>query len=130
VRVKSEDAAVRWRKPHLRTPGYIFGVVGIVEQECLGVAANPEQLAFRQPAEAQVGCFLTYLPLSLCLGNLWGFLFRGEAFGVVGRVERECLGLAANPKRLAFRQLAEALGGGGGPGGRRYGLPLSWGTHP
>eukprot|EP00775_Hariotina_reticulata_P002626 gene2626-2927_t len=25
VRVKQERAAIRWRRPHLRTPGYIFG---------------------------------------------------------------------------------------------------------
>ena len=31
VRCKTEDAAVRYRKPHLRTPGYLFGVVGIVD---------------------------------------------------------------------------------------------------
>lgn len=34
VRVREEGSAVRWRKPHLRTPGYIFGVVGMVEREC------------------------------------------------------------------------------------------------
>lgn len=27
VRVRPEDAAIRWRRPHLRTPGYIFGQV-------------------------------------------------------------------------------------------------------
>lgn len=31
VRVKSEQSMARWRKPHLRTPGYIFGVNGVVE---------------------------------------------------------------------------------------------------
>ena len=31
VRVKSEQSMARWRKPHLRTPGYIFGVSGVVE---------------------------------------------------------------------------------------------------
>lgn len=35
VRVRSENAAVRWRKPHLRTPGYIFGLVGTVERDCV-----------------------------------------------------------------------------------------------
>ena len=34
VRVKAENAAVRWRKPHLRTPGYIYGLVGEVERDC------------------------------------------------------------------------------------------------
>ena len=35
VRVRAEDAAVRWRKPHLRTPGYLFGLVGIIERDCV-----------------------------------------------------------------------------------------------
>ena len=25
---------MRWRKPHLRTPGYIYGLVGEVERDC------------------------------------------------------------------------------------------------
>lgn len=48
VQVQLENAAVRTRKPHLRTPGYIFGLVGTVERECVGMADNPEGLAFRQ----------------------------------------------------------------------------------
>lgn len=28
MRVKPENSAIRWRRPHLRTPGYIFGQVG------------------------------------------------------------------------------------------------------
>ena len=35
VRVRPENFAARWRKPHLRTPGYIFGVVGTIERECM-----------------------------------------------------------------------------------------------
>jgi nitrile hydratase len=53
VRVKRENAAVRIRKPHLRTPGYIFGVVGVVERECVGMAPNPEAEAFRQELPRQ-----------------------------------------------------------------------------
>jgi ribosomal protein L21E len=34
VRVKTENSIVRWRKPHLRTPGYIYGLVGEVERDC------------------------------------------------------------------------------------------------
>ena len=41
VRVKPEDFAGRWRRPHLRTPGYIFGVVGTIERECVvGLAST------------------------------------------------------------------------------------------
>lgn len=35
VRVRAEDAAVRWRKPHLRTPGYLFGLFGTIERDCV-----------------------------------------------------------------------------------------------
>ena len=45
VRVKREDSRVRWRKPHLRTPGYLFGAVGVVER-FLGSFPNPEEKAF------------------------------------------------------------------------------------
>ena len=48
VRVRLENQAVRTRKPHLRTPGYIFGLFGVIERECVGMADNPEGLAFRQ----------------------------------------------------------------------------------
>lgn len=48
VRVRLENAAVRVRKPHLRTPGYIFGLIGVIERECVGMAHNPEAMAFRQ----------------------------------------------------------------------------------
>ncbi|KAJ9508706.1 hypothetical protein QJQ45_027975 [Haematococcus lacustris] len=53
VRVRPEHAGVRWRKPHLRTPGYLFGVVGTIERECQGCWPNPEALAFREPAVRQ-----------------------------------------------------------------------------
>jgi len=45
VQVRHEDFSSRWRKPHLRTPGYIFGKVGVVERVC-GYFSNPELLAF------------------------------------------------------------------------------------
>lgn len=32
VRVMSEDTRVRWRKPHLRCPGYIFNCKGRIEK--------------------------------------------------------------------------------------------------
>lgn len=53
VKVRPENAAVRPRKPHLRTPGYLFGLVGVVERQCVGMAANPEGLAFRQELPRQ-----------------------------------------------------------------------------
>jgi hypothetical protein len=44
VVVRSEDLATAWQKPHLRTPGYIFGKAGVVERIC-GSFENPELLA-------------------------------------------------------------------------------------
>jgi len=46
VRVRQEDFASRWRKPHLRTPGYIFGKVGVVIRYA-GQYENPQFAAFR-----------------------------------------------------------------------------------
>ena len=51
VRVKREDSRVRWRKPHLRTPGYLFGAVGVVDR-FLGCFPNPEEKAFSSNQEA------------------------------------------------------------------------------
>mmetsp|Transcript_11614 Transcript_11614/g.32724 ORF Transcript_11614/g.32724 Transcript_11614/m.32724 type:complete len:472 (+) Transcript_11614:40-1455(+) len=53
VQVLREDGPIFWQKPHLRTPGYIFGKRGIVERFC-GRYEQPELLAFgikgaRQP---------------------------------------------------------------------------------
>ena len=46
VRVRREEARIRWRKPHLRTPGYLFGSLGVVER-ILGSFPNPEYEAFK-----------------------------------------------------------------------------------
>lgn len=45
VWVRPEELRTRWRKPHLRTPGYVHGRVGIVERVC-GDFEDPELLAF------------------------------------------------------------------------------------
>jgi len=44
--VKQENYSTRWRKPHLRTPGYIFTKSGIIERVC-GYYSNPETSAFK-----------------------------------------------------------------------------------
>jgi hypothetical protein len=46
VRAETAGSLVRWRKPHLRTPGYLFGCSGVVES-LEGVFGDPEFLAFR-----------------------------------------------------------------------------------
>ena len=45
VRVKESSWSSRWRRPHLRTPGFVHGICGRVEA-VLGCFENPEQLAF------------------------------------------------------------------------------------
>ncbi|CAB9513024.1 Nitrile hydratase subunit alpha [Seminavis robusta] len=46
VRVKPEQSMARWRKPHLRSPGYIFGVAGVVDSY-EGRFADPSYKAFQ-----------------------------------------------------------------------------------
>jgi len=49
VRVRADAEGMkgtRFRKPHLRTPGYVFGRVGRVERHC-GAFPDPSFLAFR-----------------------------------------------------------------------------------
>jgi nitrile hydratase len=44
VRVRVESAPARWRKPHVRVPGYLFGAVGTVASH-EGAFADPSFLA-------------------------------------------------------------------------------------
>mmetsp|Transcript_4645 Transcript_4645/g.16346 ORF Transcript_4645/g.16346 Transcript_4645/m.16346 type:complete len:472 (+) Transcript_4645:14-1429(+) len=54
VAIKHEDQATRWLKPHLRTPGYLFGKRGVV-QRYLGAFGNPEELAYAAAGLPGVG---------------------------------------------------------------------------
>lgn len=45
VRVQHENYATRWIKPHLRTPGYLYGKIGIIDK-CFGTQPNPEYFAY------------------------------------------------------------------------------------
>ena len=45
VRVKSYQHGVEWRRPHIRTPGYVYGVNGRVVDVC-GEFGDPSFLAF------------------------------------------------------------------------------------
>ena len=53
VVVRQEDLATAWAKPHLRTPGYIFGKAGTVERIC-GSFDNPELLTIGLAGPSQV----------------------------------------------------------------------------
>lgn len=52
VYVKAEDTRCRWRKPHLRVPGYIFGSKGIIKSY-IGSFDDPYKLAFRSKGQKQ-----------------------------------------------------------------------------
>jgi nitrile hydratase subunit alpha len=46
VRVKPYgNNVVEWRRPHLRTPGYVYGAMGTIERVC-GCHSDPSYLAF------------------------------------------------------------------------------------
>lgn len=45
VRVHHENYATRWIKPHLRTPGYLYGKIGTIVK-CCGSYPNPEYFAY------------------------------------------------------------------------------------
>lgn len=49
VRIRHEDPTRRFKKPHLRTPGYVFGLRGEVTRY-LGLYPDPGLAAFRLPA--------------------------------------------------------------------------------
>ena len=52
VRVRDEDFSRVFRKPHLRTPGYVHGCTGVVERAC-GQFSDPALLAYNERSEAQ-----------------------------------------------------------------------------
>jgi len=45
VRVKQHASPLEWKRPHIRTPGYIYGVKGEIERIC-GCHGDPSFLAF------------------------------------------------------------------------------------
>eukprot|EP01033_Poteriospumella_lacustris_P005912 gene5912-4247_t len=46
VRIRRENSRIRWRRPHIRCPGYVFGVSGVISN-LIGVFDDPFCLAFR-----------------------------------------------------------------------------------
>lgn len=52
VRVRSLKHVTRWCRPHLRTPGYLFGKQGVIER-FVGMMENPEVHAFGGTAARQ-----------------------------------------------------------------------------
>jgi len=69
VRVRSEDSKIRWRRPHLRTPGYLFGAVGEVTS-IVGSFSDPEQQAFYNSDQRPVPKRLLYI-VKFPAASLW-----------------------------------------------------------
>lgn len=46
VQVKSEDTRTRWRKPHLRCPGYVFNCKGVIENYIGKININQREIYF------------------------------------------------------------------------------------
>jgi nitrile hydratase len=74
VRVKLESEmhaqAPRWRKPHLRTPGYIHGARGVIERVC-GSFQSPEALAFGGRTRPEVVPTTTLYRVRVPQSQLW-----------------------------------------------------------
>jgi hypothetical protein len=128
VRVKPEEAAIRWRRPHLRTPGYIFGQVS-KHRSCHHTAAAPviqqTENPYKQTASEQKSSKQqlqeTHGLLSVCQ-NAWHsypctrwpcvpplpcsccYAPAAAATCQVGVIERPCVGLFGNPELKAFRE--------------------------
>lgn len=75
VQVCAEDKRSRWRKPHLRCPGYIFGRRGRVVKY-VGQFEDPYFLAFRG-----VGPKQHLYTVEFKLGEIWAAPSGGEAIG-------------------------------------------------
>ena len=65
VRVKPFSTGIEWQRPHLRTPGYIYGAVGVVERYT-GVFQDPSFLAFGWRAPSQ-----HLYRVKFRLGDIW-----------------------------------------------------------
>ena len=83
VTVRAESLATRWRRPHLRTPGYIFGVTGEVER-VVGVFKSPERLAYRHVEGVQ-----PLYRVRFKIGDVWPALEGGSADGGTDTVDIE-----------------------------------------
>lgn len=66
IRIKTEDSRVRWRKPHLRCPGYLFGAVGKIVG-CVGTFADPYHLAYRGKSS-----MTTLFRVKFKMSEIWG----------------------------------------------------------
>jgi len=73
VRIRSETSRLRWRRPHIRCPGYIFGSRGTVTRY-LGRHSDPSTAAFRGPRR-----LLHLYSVSVPMANIWTYYSKPES---------------------------------------------------
>ncbi|UPR03198.1 nitrile hydratase [Chloropicon primus] len=76
VRVRSEADSVRWRRPHLRTPGYVHGACGVIVR-AQGPFANPEEVSFYSQGPRRTDALL--YTVRFLQAELWPHYTGGEA---------------------------------------------------
>ena len=77
VRVRAADSHVTsWRRPHLRTPGYLHGAAGVVER-LMGSYADPSLLAYGITGAPSLPLYR----VRFRLGELWSEAEPEEAKG-------------------------------------------------
>lgn len=74
VVIKAETTRLRWRRPHLRCPGYVFGTKGVITN-LVGSFDDPFLLAFRGKGPKQP-LYQVFIPLS----ELWARQDNKQAF--------------------------------------------------
>jgi len=62
IRVRPEDTRLRWRRPHLRCPGYIYGLAGVVKK-FVGLFDDPFLLAYKGEGPQQP-LYVVSIPMS------------------------------------------------------------------
>ena len=115
VRVRAEADQVRWRRPHLRTPGYVHGAEGRVVRVS-GPFANPEEVSFFLHAPMRTDAFL--YTIRFLQSEVWP-LYTGSANDTVDVDVYEAWLVDAERAATAGNAAATANpGGGGGWAGR------------
>ena len=72
VKIKNEDERIRWRKPHLRCPGYIFGLNGVIER-VVGAFEDPYLIAFRANGPKQYLYRVSFHRTDIWASNYYSF---------------------------------------------------------
>ena len=91
---------MRYRKPHLRTPGYLFGVVGIVDMVRALQQFQPVRLASARTRSSSSGCCICFAACSLQHGC--SPVLRAPHPQALPAPLQDCLGYLETPEIDAF----------------------------